>query len=131
MRIGDKPGPSDDKPITLLAYTSGYILNAYTDATGGVSIFMVGDDGKYYYYTHNEKNIVKAGDRVEMGDIVGCMGSSGNAASHPQMLHFQISTTPDMGTTNPANWPNFIWPYEDFCKNLGMCGGLNEGQYPE
>ncbi len=130
MRIGDKPGNSDDVPLPLLAYTSGYVLNATEDPVGGLSILIAGDDGRFYYYAHNMCNTIKSGNRVEAGTIIGGMDTSGNANGYLEHLHFHISTKPDMRTI-PENYPNFIWPYEDFCNKVNICGSLNPEVYPE
>lgn len=129
MRIGDKPGSQDDVPLAILAYTGGTIVNM-NDGTGGLSVYLAGDDGRFYWFTHLSKTTTSGGIRVEAGDIIGCMGTSGNAEGYLQHLHFHISTKPNM-TTVPENYPNFIWPYQDFCKTVGVCGSLNPKEYPE
>ncbi len=129
MRIGDKPGSQDDVPLAILAYTSGTIVNM-NDGTGGLSVYLAGDDGRFYWFTHLSKTTTTGGIKVKAGDIIGCMGTSGNAEGYLQHLHFHISTKPNMITV-PENYPNFIWPYQDFCRTVGVCGSLNPEQYPE
>lgn len=129
MRIGDEPGSQDDVPLAILAYTSGTIVNM-NDGTGGLSVWLAGDDGRFYWFTHLSKTTTSGGIRVEAGDIIGCMGTSGNAEGYLQHLHFHISTKSNMATV-PENYPNFIWPYQDFCRTVGVCGSLNPEQYPE
>lgn len=129
MRIGDKPGSQDDVPLAVLAYTSGTIVNM-NDGTGGLSVWLAGDDGRFYWFTHLSKTTTSGGIKVKAGDIIGCMGTSGNAEGYLQHLHFHISTKSNMATV-PENYPNFIWPYQDFCRTVGVCGSLNPEQYPE
>jgi murein DD-endopeptidase MepM/ murein hydrolase activator NlpD len=129
MRIGDKPGDQDDVPLAVIAYTDGEITNM-NDGTGGLSIYQKGNDGRYYWYAHLSKTTTTGGISVKAGDIIGCMGTSGNAGGYLQHLHFHIGTKPDI-TTIPENYPTFIWPYQDFCRTVGVCGALNPEQYPE
>ena len=129
MRIGDKPGNQDDVPLAIVAYTSGTIVNI-NDETGGLSVWLAGDDGRFYWFTHLSKTTTSGGIKVKAGDIIGCMGTSGNAEGYLQHLHFHISTKPNMSTV-PENYPNFIWPYQDFCQKGVHCGELNPEQYPE
>lgn len=129
MRIGDKPGSQDDVPLPIIAYTSGTVVNM-DDGTGGLSVYLAGDDGRFYWFTHLSKTTTTGGVQVKAGDIIGCMGTSGNAEGYLEHLHFHIGTKPDLRTI-PENYPYFIWPYEDFCRTVGVCGALNPEQYPE
>lgn len=45
----------------------------------GNQVKVKGDDGREYYYSHLENFNVKPGQRVEIGSIVGKMGSTGNS----------------------------------------------------
>lgn len=66
---------------------------------GGLSIAMIGDDGWRYYGSHLSEIArgIEAGKRVEVGQVLGLTGKSGNASATPPHLHFGIShpTTPD------------------------------------
>lgn len=61
--------------------------------TFGNRVVIKGDDGRYYIYGHMEYNSikVKAGQRVNAGDILGRVGSSG--ASTGTHLHFEVRKT--------------------------------------
>lgn len=131
LRIGDQPGPEDDIPIPLLAYTSGTVTwTSEGDNLGGLALIIAGNDGRFYYYAHNMCNLVSTGQTVSAGEVVAGMDSSGNTSSYLEHLHFQISDQADM-TTIPENYPHFITPWEDFCTKLNMCGNLNPNQNPE
>lgn len=54
-------------------------------------------------YAHVENMLVQAGDRVERGQQICCVGESGGP-SHNYHLHFDVSTT-DVLVTSPGHWP--------------------------
>lgn len=66
---------------------------------GGIMLSLIGDDGVRYYGSHLQSIVegIEVGVRVEVGQLLGYTGSSGNAAGTPPHLHFGISrpTTPD------------------------------------
>lgn len=57
---------------------------------GGITIWLQGDNGVSYYYAHNSRNVVNAGQRVSQGQIVGYVGRTGNARSTAAHLHFEV-----------------------------------------
>jgi murein DD-endopeptidase MepM/ murein hydrolase activator NlpD len=61
--------------------------------TFGNSVYIKGDDGLYYKYGHLKKNsiIVKPGQRVEAGQALATIGSSGFSTG--EHLHFQVNKT--------------------------------------
>jgi peptidoglycan LD-endopeptidase LytH len=60
---------------------------------GGRSVSLVGDDGVRYYGSHLDAVVagLTPGQQVEAGQILGYVGSSGNARGGPTQLHFGIS----------------------------------------
>lgn len=93
FRVGDRPGPGDDKPVTIVAYTAGTVgWTQENDGLGGFTVMVMGDDGRFYYYAHNERNLVTAGQQVVAGQPIALMGSSGNAQGTVEHVHFGIST---------------------------------------
>ena len=59
---------------------------------GGISVYVTQADGTYFYLTHLERRAagLKPGQQVVTGDIVGYVGSSGNAAGGSPHLHFEV-----------------------------------------
>lgn len=55
---------------------------------GGKQVKLVGDDGVAYYYTHLDS--FGAAGRVRAGDVIGRVGSTGNAAGGPAHVHFEV-----------------------------------------
>jgi beta-lactamase class A len=78
---------------------------------GGMMVAMIGDDGVRYYGSHLQSVAegIEVGVRVEVGQVLGYTGSSGNAASTPPHLHFGISrpTTPDDWQTRRGEVPPY------------------------
>ena len=68
-----------------------------TEGTGGLSAYVNGNDGNTYYETH--LNDYVGGDRpVKAGEVVGHVGSSGNADGGAPHLHFEIRVGGANGT---------------------------------
>lgn len=72
----------------LAAVTAGVMRTAFSGA-GGISLYLDGDDGVEYFYAHNSRNSVSSGQRVRAGDLVGAVGSSGNAPKNAPHVHFE------------------------------------------
>ena len=92
------------KGCLFVAPTSGVVdeisqVNEYSwqnnsgEFRGGISVSMIGDDGVRYYGSHFKKifpEIVK-GYRVEVGDRLARVGTSGDAGGLAPHVHFGIS----------------------------------------
>ncbi|MBM3719878.1 MAG: M23 family metallopeptidase [Actinobacteria bacterium] len=63
------------------------------DTRGGKFVSMIGDDGIRYYGSHlrSVSKGIKKGKRVEAGEALGEIGSSGSARGTAVHLHFGIS----------------------------------------
>jgi len=72
----------------LVAVTSGVVRTAYS-SSGGISLYLDGDDGVEYFYAHNSRNSVRSGERVRAGELVGAVGTSGNAPAGVPHVHFE------------------------------------------
>lgn len=61
-------------------------------STGGNMILIKGDDNMYYWYMHLKQNTIKVkkGQRVEAGQAIATMGSSGQSTG--KHLHFVMTT---------------------------------------
>ncbi|MGI8686681.1 MAG: M23 family metallopeptidase [Acidimicrobiales bacterium] len=59
---------------------------------GGISVYVTQADGTYFYLTHLDRRAegLKEGQQVVTGDIVGYVGSTGNAAGSSPHLHFEV-----------------------------------------
>jgi peptidoglycan LD-endopeptidase LytH len=71
----------------LQAVVSGFVEH-YSNALGGVTLSLLGDNGNRYYYAHLSGYEGAAG-RVEQAQVIGYVGDTGNATGVPH-LHFEI-----------------------------------------
>lgn len=67
----------------------------------GNYICVLGDDGHYIYYCHLAERLVRAGERVEAGQLLGYMGSTGRSTG--MHLHFEVRTAQNR-TVNAAEY---------------------------
>lgn len=75
------------------AVVSGTVRKLFLSKPGGKTIYQFDEAGVYcYYYAHLDEYAqgLREGMRVEKGDVVGFVGSTGNADSRTPHLHFAI-----------------------------------------
>ena len=80
-----------DTPVR--AVTDGHIVKLFSSARGGLTIYQFDANEAYcYYYAHLERYAegLIEGTRVERGQIIGYVGTSGNAPPETPHLHFAI-----------------------------------------
>jgi peptidoglycan LD-endopeptidase LytH len=81
--------------------TRGIIEKKGWNRLGGRRVTVLGPGGDHHYYAHLEEyGDIDVGDAVEIGDILGYVGDSGNALNTPTHLHYGIYK-PSGGATNP------------------------------
>jgi len=84
------------------AVVSGTIRKLFLSKPGGNTIYQFDEMEVYcYYYAHLDGYAkgLREGMRVERGDIVGFVGSTGNADPRTPHLHFAITEL----------WPQKLW----------------------
>lgn len=59
-----------------------------SSGTGGVMLYIDADNGETYAYLHNSANVARPGQRVEAGELVARVGSTGNAGG-TNHVHFE------------------------------------------
>ena len=77
----------------VLAVASGTILKLFLSQPGGKTIYQADEMRVYcYYYAHLEgyASGLLQGTRVKHGDVIGFVGSTGNADPSAPHLHFAI-----------------------------------------
>jgi len=80
-----------DTPVR--AVEEGTIAKLFASDRGGLTIYHFDPTGKYcYYYAHLERYAegLREGQRVEAGEVIGYVGTSGNAPRDTPHLHFAI-----------------------------------------
>jgi murein DD-endopeptidase MepM/ murein hydrolase activator NlpD len=77
----------------LVAIESGTVTRTSNSTLGGISIYLTGVSGGQYYYAHLEALApgISGGTSVNVGDLVGYNGSSGNSPDWLPHLHFQYA----------------------------------------
>lgn len=83
---------------------SGRVAGAGNDGGyGGNRVWVVGDDGRAYYFAHLAAITANAGDVIQRGLQLGTVGNTGNAASTPPHLHFSVNRAvgPEDPVVNP------------------------------
>jgi murein DD-endopeptidase MepM/ murein hydrolase activator NlpD len=84
------------------AVDAGVIRRLARSGLGGITIYQVDPDGLYcYYYAHLERYapFLREGQTVQKGDVIGAVGSTGNAPPGAPHLHFAIFRLQD-----PERW---------------------------
>lgn len=77
----------------VLAATDGRIEKLFDSVAGGHTIYQFDRAGRFaYYYAHLDRYApaLKEGQQVRRGDVIGYVGSTGNASEDAPHLHFAI-----------------------------------------
>lgn len=75
------------------AVEAGTIAKLFFSKAGGRTIYQFDPGGRFcFYYAHLERYApgLKEGDRVARGDVIGFVGTSGNAPPGTPHLHFAV-----------------------------------------
>jgi len=77
----------------VLAVEDGKIAKLFLSDAGGITIYQFDPTMNYaYYYAHLERYAdgLKEGDQVKRGQVLGYVGTTGNAPRDTPHLHFAI-----------------------------------------
>lgn len=96
LRGGTKHGAADmvaPRNTPVMAVEDGTIVKLFLSKAGGITIYQGDPTNKFvYYYAHLEKyaDNLKDGDKVKKGQVIGYVGTSGNAPPNTPHLHFAV-----------------------------------------
>ncbi len=98
----------------VIAIEDGKIGRLWISEYGGITVYQMDPTNSYvYYYAHLEKYVpnLKEGQTVRKGQVIGYVGTSGNAPPNTPHLHFAIYRA-----SEPGRWWNGkpIDPYPIF-----------------
>jgi len=96
----------------ILAVEDGTIARLFESKAGGITVYQFDPATRYvYYYAHLERyaDRLQEGHHVQRGQVLGYVGTSGNAPRDTPHLHFAI-----FRLTEAKQWwrGNPIDPYE-------------------
>lgn len=75
----------------VVAIETGSIQTLTNSSLGGISIYVRGNSGDVYFYTHLDGYVsgLSTGQAVSAGQAIGFVGSTGNASYSAPHLHFE------------------------------------------
>jgi murein DD-endopeptidase MepM/ murein hydrolase activator NlpD len=77
----------------VVAVAAGTVKKLFTSARGGLTVYEFDPEETYsYYYAHLDRYAdgLVEGKRLNRGDVIGYVGTSGNAPAGTPHLHFTI-----------------------------------------
>jgi murein DD-endopeptidase MepM/ murein hydrolase activator NlpD len=87
----DIPAP---RGTPVLAVAEGNVKKLFTSKQGGLTVYQFDDSATYsYYYAHLDHYAkdLKEGTLLRKGDVLGYVGSTGNASPTAPHLHFAVN----------------------------------------
>lgn len=96
----------------VLASAAGIVLFKGNIKLGGNVLAVLGPKWRLYYYAHLQKTDVHFLDWVSLGEVIGRVGTTGNATGKPAHLHFSVMTlipNPAEITTETQGWKRMFY----------------------
>jgi murein DD-endopeptidase MepM/ murein hydrolase activator NlpD len=81
------------KGTKVVAVADGKIVKLFTSKPGGLTLYQFDPTEKYaYYYAHLDRYAdgLQEGAQVKRGDLIGYVGTTGNADPNAPHLHFAV-----------------------------------------
>jgi murein DD-endopeptidase MepM/ murein hydrolase activator NlpD len=83
----------------VLAAADGRVLKLFESRAGGHTVYVADARGRWvYYYAHLDayRPGLAEGQTVRAGDVLGAVGSTGNASPGTPHLHFAVARVADL-----------------------------------
>jgi murein DD-endopeptidase MepM/ murein hydrolase activator NlpD len=94
------------KGTPVVAISDGVIVARDKTPIGGKTLWLKSSTHSWTaYYAHLDKQMVKEGQYVRKGQVIGTVGKTGNARTTPPHLHFGIYT--GRGAVNPLPYVKY------------------------
>ena len=77
----------------VIAAGDGCVVKLFRSVPGGITLYQFDPEGNFaYYYAHLDRyaDDVKEGSQLRRGDVIGYVGTTGNAPPNTPHLHFAI-----------------------------------------
>jgi peptidoglycan LD-endopeptidase LytH len=77
----------------VVAVEDGTIARLFNSKAGGLTVYQFDPTGQFcYYYAHLQRYApgLRDGQRISKGDVIGYVGTTGNAPANTPHLHFAI-----------------------------------------
>lgn len=78
------------KGAPIISPTEAVVTRVGTGSSAGKYVYTANPGDETFRYMHLDEILVKAGDELKVGDIIGYVGNTGNASGGPHHLHFEI-----------------------------------------
>jgi murein DD-endopeptidase MepM/ murein hydrolase activator NlpD len=98
-----------------------------TGGLGGRVVYVSGVGGRTYN-AHLDQQLVKRGQKISYGQLIGTVGDTGNAKGGAPHLHFQYAPKGGQGWVNPYPWLR-KWQGKTKVAHSGALGGTDETFY--
>ena len=82
----------------VLAADDGRVIKLFTSKAGGLTIYVLAPDGRlmaYYAHLDRYRDGLTEGAAVRRGDVIGYVGSTGDADPNAPHLHFALAVVSD------------------------------------
>lgn len=104
-RQGDRTHQGIDifapRGAAVISTTRGIVSRVGENSLGGTVVWVLGPAGDRHYYAHLDSVAdIRSGQRVVAGDVLGTVGTTGNARGTPPHLHYGIYRK-GIGAVNP------------------------------
>jgi peptidoglycan LD-endopeptidase LytH len=84
----------------VVAVDDGIVVKLHQSGTGGIAVYqfdLQGQYGYYYAHLHAYADGLREGQAVRRGDVLGYVGTTGNAPENAPHLHFAVFRVPEGG----------------------------------